>query len=43
MMVVIDSAIHNKSLKIGFLSVIACFIQLIGYGFGFMQEKFFKA
>jgi len=39
-MVVIDSAIHNKSLKIGFLSVIACFIQLIGYGFGFMQEKF---
>jgi glycosyltransferase involved in cell wall biosynthesis len=42
MMVVIDSAIYNKSLKIGFLSVIACFIQLMGYGFGFMQEKFFK-
>jgi len=40
MMVVIDSAIYNKSLKIGFLSVIACFIQLMGYGFGFMQEKF---
>lgn len=40
MMVVIDSAVHNKSLKIGFLSVIACFIQLMGYGFGFMQEKF---
>lgn len=42
MMIVIDSAVHNKSLKIGFLSVIACFIQLMGYGFGFMQEKFFK-
>jgi len=40
MMIVIDSAVHNNSLKIGFLSVIACFIQLMGYGFGFMQEKF---
>jgi len=40
MMVVIDAAVHYKSLKIGFLSVIACFIQLFGYGFGFMQEKF---
>lgn len=40
MMVVIDSAVQNNSLKIGFLSIIACFIQLMGYGLGFMQEKF---
>ncbi|CAH0997615.1 hypothetical protein EMA8858_03749 [Emticicia aquatica] len=41
-MIFIDSSISNKSLKVGFLSIVACFIQLIGYGFGFMQEKFFK-
>ncbi|RZL39483.1 MAG: glycosyltransferase, partial [Pedobacter sp.] len=28
----------NKSIKIAFLSVIASFIQLTAYGFGFMQD-----
>lgn len=33
----IDSAIKNKSLYIGFLSVITSYIQLIGYGLGFLD------
>ncbi len=31
-----DSSIKNKSVVIGALSVIAAFIQLMGYGFGFL-------
>jgi glycosyltransferase involved in cell wall biosynthesis len=34
--VFIDSSRQNKSLAIGFLSIIASFIQLIGYGCGFL-------
>ncbi len=41
-MIFVDSSIKNKSLKVGFLSIIACFIQLFAYGMGFMQEKFLK-
>ena len=33
----VDSLIQNKSLKIGFLSVLAAFIQLTGYGTGFLR------
>ena len=32
-----DSASKNKSLKIGFYSILASFIQLIGYGTGFWR------
>ncbi|GAB3516883.1 glycosyltransferase family 2 protein [Emticicia fontis] len=39
LMIFIDSTLQNKSLKVGFLSIIACFIQLFAYGVGFMQEK----
>lgn len=35
------SVIQNKSIKIGFFSIIAVFIQFFGYGFGFL-ESFFK-
>ena len=34
----IISGIHNRSLKIGFLSVAAAFTQLMGYGFGFIES-----
>jgi glycosyltransferase involved in cell wall biosynthesis len=37
LIVFIDSSIRNKSLKIGFLSIWASFIQLIGYGTGFLR------
>ena len=33
----IDSSFRNKSLIIGFLSIGASFIQLIGYGTGFLR------
>ena len=32
-----DSAVRNRSLKIGLLSVGAAFVQLMGYGFGFIE------
>ena len=37
LIVFIDSAIRNKSIKIGALSIWASFIQLIGYGTGFLR------
>ncbi len=40
LMIFVDSTLKNKSIKVGFLSIIACFIQLFAYGIGFMQEKF---
>ena len=35
-LIVADSSVRNRSLKIGFLSVAAAFVQLMGYGFGFL-------
>ena len=32
-----DSAIKNRSLPIGFISIGAAFVQLMGYGFGFIE------
>lgn len=37
LMVMVDSSIQNKSLKIGSLSIVASFVQLIGYGTGFLR------
>jgi len=42
MLIFFDASIKNKSIKVGFLSIFACFIQLMAYGIGFMQEKFFR-
>ncbi|WP_018109574.1 glycosyltransferase [Bacteroides propionicifaciens] len=36
LLVFIDSSIQNKSFKIGALSVLASFVQLLGYGSGFL-------
>ncbi len=33
----LDSAFRNRSLKIGVLSIVAAFIQLMGYGSGFLH------
>lgn len=40
LMVGIDSTIQNKSLPIGCLSVVAAFVQLIGYGTGFLGAAY---
>ena len=37
LIIFIDSSIRNRSLRVGFLSVPASFIQLIGYGTGFLS------
>ena len=39
LLILLDSTLKNKSLKVGILSMIACFIQLFAYGVGFIQEK----
>ena len=38
LLICIDASIKNKSLKVGILSVPAAFVQLMGYGFGFIES-----
>jgi glycosyltransferase involved in cell wall biosynthesis len=38
LVIVLDSSLANKSLKVGLLSVPAAFVQLMGYGFGFIES-----
>ena len=37
LMIFVDASVRNKSLVIGFLAVEAAFVQLFGYGFGFLK------
>lgn len=37
LLIFIDASFQNKSVKIGFLAVIASFVQLFGYGLGFIK------
>ena len=37
LIIFLDSSIQNKSFKIGILSILAAFIQLTGYGSGFLR------
>ena len=37
LIIFIDSSTKNKSLSIGFISIGAAFVQLCGYGFGFIS------
>ena len=38
LVIFIDSSLKNKSLRVGLLSVPAAFVQLMGYGFGFIES-----
>ena len=38
LIIAVDSTIQNKSLKVGLLSVPAAFVQLMGYGLGFIES-----
>jgi glycosyltransferase involved in cell wall biosynthesis len=38
LLIFIDATRQSGSLKVGFLSIIAAFVQLFGYGTGFLQE-----
>jgi len=37
-LIFIDSSIKNKSLHVGLLSIPAAFVQLMGYGLGFIES-----
>lgn len=37
LLIFIDSSIQNRSIKIGGISIAAAFVQLMGYGFGFLE------
>ena len=37
-LILTDSTIRNKSLKVGLLSIPAAFVQLMGYGLGFIES-----
>ena len=41
-LIFIDSSIRNKSVKVGLISIPAVFIQLIGYGVGFLESLLTK-
>ncbi len=38
LLIFLDSSIRSKSAKVGCLSVVASFVQLIGYGVGFLES-----
>ncbi len=38
LLIFIDSTIRNKSIKVGLISIPAVFVQLIGYGVGFLES-----
>lgn len=38
LLIFVDSAVRNRSLKVGLISIPAVFIQLIGYGVGFLES-----
>jgi len=38
LIILIDSTFQNKSLKVGLLSIPAAFVQLMGYGLGFIES-----
>jgi len=42
LLIFLDSSIRSKSAKVGCLSVVASFVQLIGYGVGFLESLLTK-
>jgi len=41
LLLLLDATVKNKSLHVGFLSIIAMFIQFFGYGFSFLKSTFY--
>lgn len=37
LLIFVDSSVRNRSIKIGLLSIVASFVQLFGYGTGFLK------
>lgn len=40
LLILLDASAKEKSFEVGILSVLAAFVQLTGYGFGFLSESF---
>lgn len=40
-LILLDSTFRNKSIYIGFLSVVALFVQFFGYGIAFLKSSYF--
>ncbi|MES2795092.1 MAG: glycosyltransferase, partial [Bacteroidota bacterium] len=40
LLIFFDSLSKSKSIQVAYLSIVAAFVQLIGYGLGFFKEKF---
>jgi GT2 family glycosyltransferase len=38
LLILVDSSVKNKSVKIGLLSIVTSFTQLFGYGLGFLKK-----
>ena len=38
LLIFIDSSVRNRSLKVGLISIPAVFVQLVGYGVGFLES-----
>lgn len=41
MLILIDASIRNRSVEIGFMAVIALFVQFFGYGLAFLKSTFY--
>lgn len=42
LLILIDASKQNKSIGIGLLSIVAVFVQLFGYGFGFLYQLLWR-
>ena len=42
MLILVDSLLKNKSMKVAVLSVMAAVVQITGYGMGFLKALWFK-
>jgi hypothetical protein len=38
LLILIDATVRNRSLKVGLMSIPAVFVQLVGYGIGFIES-----
>lgn len=41
-LIFLDSLFQNQNFKVAFLSIVTTFTQFLGYGFGFLESRFFN-
>jgi glycosyltransferase involved in cell wall biosynthesis len=40
LLIFLDSLLHNKNVRVAFLSIVTSFTQFLGYGLGFLESQF---